>query len=176
MPFSPALKKEVRRKAGYQCCICQTFGVSVEVHHTIPENDEGPNTFDNAAPMCPSCHREYGANPEKKARIREMRDWLYEMVEQRYSRDPDEINYLAKIDEKLDAVLLKQSADISELKNILTDYAVARIDKITFDDALSSSSDVVGSLLTPEAFRTWNLFKPGMRSSPPENEDEDEDE
>ena len=36
---------------------------------------------DNAAPLCPSCHGDFGGNPEKRSRIREMRDRWYDICE-----------------------------------------------------------------------------------------------
>lgn len=77
MPFSERTKLAVKRKAHYACCICHRPG-QIEVHHIIPQEENGPNTQDNAAPLCPSCHELYGANPLKRKAIREMRDFWYE--------------------------------------------------------------------------------------------------
>ena len=53
MAFNEDTKREVRQKAAYQCCRCRSFGV--EVHHILPQKDGGPDTIDNAAPLCPNC-------------------------------------------------------------------------------------------------------------------------
>jgi hypothetical protein len=75
MPFSESLKADLRRRSDMRCCICQNIGV--EIHHIIPEAESGPDTEENAAPLCPSCHETYGANPTKRKFIREARDnWL----------------------------------------------------------------------------------------------------
>ena len=52
--------------------------MSLEVHHIIPEEDGGPDSEENAAPLCASCHRSFGGNRDLQARIREMRDDWYE--------------------------------------------------------------------------------------------------
>ncbi len=52
--------------------------MSLEVHHIVPEEDGGPDSEENAAPLCASCHRSFGGNRELQARLREMRDHWYE--------------------------------------------------------------------------------------------------
>ena len=75
MPFSEALKTDLRKRADMRCCVCHAIGV--EIHHIIPEAKGGPDTEDNAAPLCPGCHETYGANSQKRKFIREARDnWL----------------------------------------------------------------------------------------------------
>lgn len=75
MPFSEKLKMEMRRQCFLKCCLCQAIGV--EIHHIIPQEAGGKDTFDNAAPLCAHCHETYGANPEKRKMIREAKNnWL----------------------------------------------------------------------------------------------------
>lgn len=76
MPFSEAIKKEAKRRANYRCVICQT--AFVEVHHILPEADGGPDTIENAAPLCGGCHQRYGGNPELRKQLREIRDHWWE--------------------------------------------------------------------------------------------------
>ena len=76
MPFPESLKKKIRKRANFRCCICQSVGV--DIHHFVPQAAGGEDTEDNAAPLCPNCHNIYGANPEKRKAIREMRDHWYE--------------------------------------------------------------------------------------------------
>ena len=40
--------------------------------------------MDNAAPLCQNCHDQFGANPEKRKTIRNMRDWWYEVCDRKY--------------------------------------------------------------------------------------------
>lgn len=83
MPFSELLKKKVRARAKFRCCVCrQPHGIDVEIHHIVPQADGGEDTEDNAAPLCPNCHSGYGANPEKRKIIREMRDDWYKHCSQ----------------------------------------------------------------------------------------------
>ncbi len=87
MAFSEALKRRVREKAAYHCVICHK--PFVEVHHIIPQSEGGPDTENNAAPLCAGCHDLYGGNPEKRKQIREMRDYWYRVMEQRLSGERD---------------------------------------------------------------------------------------
>ena len=75
MGFSESTKKEVREKAAFRCCRCQKIGV--EVHHIIPQEHGGTDDIENAAPLCPNCHDDFGPNPEKRKVITHMRDWWY---------------------------------------------------------------------------------------------------
>jgi 5-methylcytosine-specific restriction endonuclease McrA len=76
MSFSEAVKTDVKRRTHFQCCLCRSLGV--EVHHIVPQSGDGPDVEENAAPLCPSCHEIYGANPEKRKVIREARELWYE--------------------------------------------------------------------------------------------------
>jgi 5-methylcytosine-specific restriction endonuclease McrA len=83
MGFPDTVKLQVKRKAHFKCCICQQSSVSLEVHHIVSKAEGGPDTEDNAAPLCPSCHEDYGANPVKRTAIRVQRDFWYEICEKR---------------------------------------------------------------------------------------------
>jgi HNH endonuclease len=76
MGFCETLKARVRKKANFRCCLCEQLGV--QIHHVIPQEENGPDDEDNAAPLCPSCHDKYGANPLKRKFITEARDHWYE--------------------------------------------------------------------------------------------------
>jgi hypothetical protein len=95
MAFSEALKLKVRKKAHLSCCLCKAIGV--EVHHIIPQEENGPDTEENAAPLCPSCHEAYGANPQKRKFLREARDLWYEICEKRYASDPDRLDEIKRL-------------------------------------------------------------------------------
>lgn len=81
MAFSEALKIEVRKKTHLCCCLCKSLGV--EVHHIIPQSENGTDTEDNAAPLCPSCHEIYGLNLQKRKFIKEARDLWYEICKKK---------------------------------------------------------------------------------------------
>ena len=69
MGFPEKLKAKIRKLSHMQCCVCKTIGV--EIHHIIPKEEGGNDSEENAAPLCPSCHEIYGANPSKRKFIRE---------------------------------------------------------------------------------------------------------
>jgi hypothetical protein len=101
MAFPEAIKASVRKKAHLACCLCKSMGV--EVHHIIPTDEGGPNTEDNAAPLCPSCHDQYGANPQKRKFIREARDLWYEVCERRYVSDPQRLDDMTRLLEHIES-------------------------------------------------------------------------
>jgi len=95
MDFSEKLKLHIKRRAHFSCCLCHALGI--EVHHIVPEAEEGPDSEDNAAPLCPSCHETYGANPQKRKFIRESRDFWYEICEQRFASDLDRLDEIGNL-------------------------------------------------------------------------------
>jgi 5-methylcytosine-specific restriction endonuclease McrA len=74
MSFSEALKAQVKDRAHFTCCYCRDRQAKVDVHHIVPEAQGGPDTLDNAAPLCGSCHDRYGGNPDLRKEIRGRRD------------------------------------------------------------------------------------------------------
>jgi hypothetical protein len=93
MAFPESIKLSVKQRAHFACCLCHDVGV--EVHHIIPQSEGGADTEDNAAPLCPSCHEIYGANPQKRKFIRQARDFWYETCERRYQPDADLLRDIA---------------------------------------------------------------------------------
>lgn len=65
MPFTETIKKTVRKLSDQRCCVCHHIQIGVDIHHIVPVSDDGPDTIDNAAPLCPNCHRLYGAIRER---------------------------------------------------------------------------------------------------------------
>ncbi len=121
MPFSESLKARIRKRALVRCCICHSFGV--DIHHIIPEAEEGPNTEDNAAPLCRSCHDLYGANPDKRKQIREARDVWYNLCDEAF----------------LGSTQLKDIAN--DLKNLATKEDIERLAVRNFTYVLGSSEN-----------------------------------
>ena len=106
MGFPEKLKTEVRRRAHLACCICHDVGV--EIHHIVPQSDGGSDDEDNAAPLCPSCHERYGANPTKRKLIRQARDLWFELCAERFASDR---NGLERIHAALDGVATKKDIE-----------------------------------------------------------------
>jgi len=90
MAFTEKIKEEVLRKANFRCCLCRSHP-AIHVHHIIPQKDGGPDTEDNAAPLCPNCHDTYGGNPEKRKFITRNRDDWYEICEKPSLADVEQI-------------------------------------------------------------------------------------
>ena len=106
MGFSEVLKVKLRKKTHHSCCLCKSLGV--EIHHIVPEKEGGPDTEDNAAPLCPTCHEIYGGNPDKRKFIREARDLWYEICAKRFAGDSDRLGEISE--------LLKETASKSDVK------------------------------------------------------------
>jgi transposase-like protein len=141
MVFNEQIKKEVRQKAAYQCCRCRSFGV--EVHHIIPEENNGPDTIENAAPLCPNCHNDFGNNQKKRKIIVEMRDWWYETVEQMFRGQPGLMDLMQKIDKQTDEIVKSHSQDVSELKSLLKELSNRSIENITPKNASTATSAAI---------------------------------
>jgi hypothetical protein len=61
MSFPKEVKEIALVKSRRCCCVCHEFaGVYTNVHHIVPEADEGPNTLENAIVLCLRCHGEAG--------------------------------------------------------------------------------------------------------------------
>ena len=118
MPFSEALKLQVKKMAAFQCCRCREIGV--DIHHIIPQAQGGTDDIDNAAPLCQNCHDKFGANPEKRKEIRQMRNWWYDVVKEKYYRDQSQF-------EKLNETILKsqrtqESTNKAEIDNLRKEF------------------------------------------------------
>jgi len=139
MSFSNTIKEEVRRKAAFRCCRCENLG-SVEAHHIIPEFQGGLDTFDNAAPLCPTCHAEFGGNPDKRKEIKQKRDWWYEKMEIKYGQFPD-FSMIEEIKQGLEEVQ-KNQLTLEKFKETLKNYAVIAIDSMTLGTLASGATGI----------------------------------
>ena len=95
--FSATTKRTVRKRAWFACCICKKISLGLEIHHIVPRKYGGPDTEENAAPLCPSCHAIYGGNPDLQTRIREMRDCWYEQCEILFGTNQDPVEIIRSI-------------------------------------------------------------------------------
>ena len=138
MPFNEQIKKDVKKKAAFRCCRCHEIGI--EIHHMIPQAEGGLDDIDNAAPLCPNCHTNFGANPEKRKELRQMRDWWYEVVSEKYHDGGEKwktINELlvefqkgnarqiGELQEKLDKIHL----DMSQVKDEVQESVQHRVNE-----------------------------------------------
>ena len=72
MGFSEKVKLKAKKRSDFACVVCGEL--FVDVHHIIPQKDGGPHKLDNAAALCPLCHRRYGGNPDLRKELRHLRD------------------------------------------------------------------------------------------------------
>lgn len=128
MPFSPAVKREVKEKAAFRCCRCHQIGV--DVHHVRPRKDGGGDNLDNAAPLCQNCHSQFGDNPSKRRELVEMRDWWYRTCERTYAPDPGSLEVAGKLDSILEGVQ-RHDSNMEQLKSVLKQMADGIINEIT---------------------------------------------
>jgi len=140
MAFSEQLKLRVKRRSAFRCCRCHEIGI--EVHHIVPQGEGGPDTEDNAAPLCPNCHTWFGANPEKRKEIRQMREWWYEVCTTKYSGINEEA--LKKLDDLI-AEVRRQGASEEERQRALQQIQTALGQLV---DESQKKNDDVGQAVT----------------------------
>lgn len=55
--FPVKIKEDALVSCGRHCCLCHKFcGLKIEIHHIKPKASGGPDTFENAIPLCFDCH------------------------------------------------------------------------------------------------------------------------
>jgi len=143
MAFSETVKKEVKEKTAFRCCRCQS--ISVQVHHIVPEGEGGPDTIENAAPLCPSCHDYFGANPTKRKEIKHMRDWWYQKVEQMYPNKYVTIEQIGEISSRLEEIQRGQNSGLSDLKKAMKLVTDRMIDGISTETADATASGIINT-------------------------------
>ncbi|MDW3190965.1 MAG: HNH endonuclease signature motif containing protein [Cytophagales bacterium] len=78
MAFKEITKKEALEFFAFRCCICKDL--AAEVHHIIPQSENGSDGLDNAAPLCSSCHDLFGGNPRKRKKLRALRNHWWTLI------------------------------------------------------------------------------------------------
>ena len=95
----------------------------VEVHHIKPQSEGGPDTLDNAAPLCPGCHGIYGANPVFRKQITQMRDNWYDVCEKRFGTSgldvPEQLNALVETLQTLRADQVNYQTTLEQIKSAI---------------------------------------------------------
>ena len=165
MSFSDTLKWRVKQNAHFYCCWCQNVKGSLDAHHIVPESEGGPDTENNAAPLCKECHDTFGSNPNKRTEVRKRRDWWYDqcakqsLINQRLDElyivltDPVS-GFIAKIDriESITLGLASQKSQIisrlnyaspEEIPSIMTDLATASGTLTVVSNAITHLSDYI---------------------------------
>lgn len=83
MAFSEEIKLEVKRKSDFRCVVCGT--PIVEIHHIVSQEEQGPDTIENAVALCAHCHNIYGGNPLKREELIKLRDMTYKRIEEKFN-------------------------------------------------------------------------------------------
>lgn len=61
MAFTNKIKEQILVASARHCCVCRkSTGFNIEVHHIIPQEQGGKDTFDNAIALCFNCHSDAG--------------------------------------------------------------------------------------------------------------------
>ena len=124
MSFSRKLRLKVLWRAQYRCCVCQKVSLSLEVHHVIPVASGGDDTEENAAPLCPVCHSDFGDNPAKRKAIKDRRDYWYEYCDRR--TEPGNVRQLAEMVEGLEKTITAAVGTINIVELIEKDKKEGR--------------------------------------------------
>jgi ribosomal protein L40E len=165
MPFQENIRKEVKRKAHYQCCMCR-IPYAIEVHHIIPQKDGGGDEIDNAAPLCSNCHTMFGSNPEKRKIIREVRDFWYEICAKK-EETPNYQDISNKLDEHYESLKKGQDDFFTEVKTQISSYFHKQGYQIskaaTMDELVSTASGSTTASFFEESLSYISCQKCGGR-------------
>lgn len=148
MPFPESLKLEAKRLANFRCVVCHN--VWVEVHHLTPQKEGGPDTLDNAAPLCGSCHSQFGGNPDLRKQMREMRDWWWESCARAGGSKADAglaLN-IDKLHSQVEQGQRRQEEVLGELKALLTTHFGVAQERINASGSLAGVLSVSSSMST----------------------------
>jgi hypothetical protein len=158
MAFSEATKREARQRAHYQCVIYRTIAF-VEVHHIVPQAEDGADSIDNAAPLCATCHAHFGGNPEKRSMIREMRDFVWKQCERIEAGEAltatfQRLDHLQELGKESAQKLGRAEETLAEMKALLLELVGEKCKAIqsadNFDDIARSSQS-----FAPGTFKVW---------------------
>jgi len=87
VPFSDDVRNKVLLWSDRHCCLCKkACGINIEVHHLVPEEQDGGDDIDNAIPLCFDCHgsvQHYNpkhpkGNKYKPDELKKRREQVYE--------------------------------------------------------------------------------------------------
>ncbi len=99
MGFNTNIKEKVLVLSARHCCVCHKgAGINIEVHHILPKQQGGEDTFENAIPLCFDCHADAGHYHAKHPKgiklspseLKKHRDNWFKLVEQNKIDSPPE--------------------------------------------------------------------------------------
>ena len=160
MPFPESVKLEAKQQANFRCVVCHEPWV--EVHHIIPQADQGPDTIDNAAPLCGSCHNRYGGNRDLQKQLTEMRDHWWQRCSEAVS-EPGYVQMSKNLDE-LRGKYVSGQADQNRLLGEVKDLLLGRLRSA--QTAIESASSVSDVLATSSSMSTGVAYTGGTEVCP----------
>ena len=116
MSFSKKIKAQCLSECARRCCVCQRYcAVGIEIHHIIPKEQGGKNTYENAIPLCFDCHCSAGhynpkhpkGNKYSPEELKKSKENLYKIVKEGQIKEPDQV-----VDELLIRHLKTENWDI----------------------------------------------------------------
>ena len=140
MPFPRDQVDELLKACHRRCCVCHRFcGVKIETDHIVTKADGGPDSIENAIPVCFECHAEIHSYNDKHPRGRKFR--------------PEELR-LHK-EQWLDICRTKPEIFVSAIRDSDVGPIQALIDELEFNLEVSqhASYDELGCLFLDEQFR-----------------------
>ena len=161
MGFSSQVKEKTYIASARRCCVCKKFkGRNIEVHHIEPKADGGPDTFENAIPLCFDCHAEAGHyNPKhpkgasySPKELRAHRDAWYKVVaDGKVHSENTQATHYYYLTNSFDIVSEIINGDFSEfpLDNVkLVENDLHRFLKSTkeFKNGIARESDIAGDI------------------------------
>ena len=167
MSFPPQVAEAALLDCGRHCCLCHRFcGTKLELHHIIPVEAKGDDSYENCIPLCFDCHAEVKAyNPKhpkgRKYTVSELtahRDRWYEKVGKSHGigTNPDYIELDRKLFMEIRDILPSDKGSIIHLR--FHDYGNS-----FFEDAHVDLENFVRSCIKPE-FEFLDIDLEGMKS------------
>lgn len=157
MPFPEKIKEEVKYRSRNCCVICKKFFRPCEVHHILPESENGSNTLDNAVLLCRNHHDEFGHKPKfVDYIIKERKNW-YEYCD-RYMHDVKIINERFEKIEKTVSDLGKQKPTTID---VTKDMLVKGIDTL-INDLQNAKKILKKKEVTPSDISIASLYLSGQ--------------
>jgi hypothetical protein len=143
-----------------RCCVCHRFcGVKMELDHIQPKAEGGPDTIDNAIPVCFDCHAEIHAYNDQHPRGRKFKPEELKLHKQQWLElCQTSARFLASVPTRTDVGPVQALVDELEFNKVVAASAdevgrfgsSAKFSVIQFERAVS---DGVLSLLEPELKR-----------------------
>jgi HNH endonuclease len=139
MAFPEKEVAELLAKCHRRCCICHRYcGVKMELDHMVPKAEGGPDTIDNAIPVCFECHAEIHAYNDKHPRGRKFKAEELRMHKEEWLKlCATSAHFLASVPSRTDVGPIQ-----------------ALIDELEFNVEVAATADQIPHLTTNAHFST----------------------